>query len=180
MTRIVSISTTINDIPHLATTLWFSGCKLKCDGCHNTSLEYSRDGLSLNEVESILTKLRKMTDWLVYLGGNPLDSINDVLNISGIAKKMGFTQFLYSGYTFNEFNKMFDQNIHAKLLDKLDYIKTGRFDVNYSKKNCINDGVEYFFETLNQEVYKKNDMNWEKYYNFDFNKNIVNGNLNLI
>jgi len=181
-TNIVDITTTINDIPHLATTLWFSGCNLDCAGCHNSRLEFFEKGLSLKVVTKILKERRKMTDWLVYLGGNPLDSIDVLLEVSTIAEDLGFNQFLYSGYTFDEFKNMFNSEIHSQLLMNFDYIKTGRFDARFSKRNCKEDGVEFFFETLNQEVYKKEEkkQEWKKYYNFDFSVNRICGNLNLI
>jgi len=179
-TNIISISTTFNDIPHLATTLWFSGCNLKCKGCQNTILENRQDGLNLNELVKVLEKRVKMTDWLVYLGGNPLDSIESLLKVSTLAKDLGFKQFLYSGYTYYEFENMFNNNIHNMLINNFNYIKTGRYDINYSKQNCSIEGEEYFFETLNQEVYKSNNYSWEKFYNFDFDNNLVYGNLSLI
>lgn len=175
MTRVVDITTTFNDVPHLATTLWYSGCNLKCNGCQNTILDKPKEGFELKKIEKELKKRRKITDWIVHLGGNPLDSIDDLIAISTIAKELGFKQFLYSGYTYQEFQEMFDNNIHSKILENIDYIKTGRFDIKYSKVNCFDTGTEYFFETLNQEVYISQKFCWEKFYCFDFNNNHVSG-----
>lgn len=177
---IVNITTTFNDVPHLATTLWFAGCKLDCQGCHNSILESFQKGMDINTIEKELIERRGMTEWLVYLGGNPLDSIESLLLVSSIAKRLDYKQFLYSGYTFDEFQNMFDLNIHTKLIDNFDYIKTGRYDHSLSKSNCSDVGTEYFFETLNQEVYKKEEHKWEMFYNFNFNENRIFGNLNLI
>lgn len=174
-TSVVDITTTFNDIPHLATTLWYSGCNLKCDGCQNTILEQKKEGLSISHITKELTKRKKVTDWVVHLGGNPLDSIEDLIKISNIAKELGFKQFLYSGYTYSEFLNMFDSNTHSVLLNNINYVKTGRFDVNYNKKNCFDTGTEYFFETLNQEVYESKNQAWEKFYSFDFNNKSIHG-----
>lgn len=174
-TVVVDITTTFNDIPHLSTTIWYSGCNLKCNGCQNTILEEKKDGLTVSHITKELIKRKKVTDWLVHLGGNPLDSIQDLMKISTTAKEIGFKQFLYSGYTYFEFLNMFDSNTHSVLLNNINYIKTGRFDMNYSKKNCFDVGTEYFFETLNQEVYESKNQAWEKFYSFDFNNKNIYG-----
>lgn len=176
-THIVDMTTTFNDIPHIATTLWYSGCNVKCDGCQNTVLEHFKYGMSLEELEVKLKERRKMSDWIVHLGGNPLDSIDDVIAVSEIAKELGFQQFLYSGYDYSEFEKMFNSDIHRTLLRNIQYIKTGKYDSQYSKNNCQIEGVNYFFESYNQEVYKSKDVTWERYYGFDFNSKSIYGNL---
>jgi organic radical activating enzyme len=178
-TNIVEINTTFNDIPHLSTTLWYSGCKLNCVGCHNTILENFKYDTNIKDIEKELIRRRKMTEWVVHLGGNPLDSINVVKEVSLIAQNLGFKQFLYSGYTFAEFQTMFDEKTHEFLLNTIDYIKTGRYDITYSK-NCSEDGLKYFFETLNQEVYHSNKYNWERYYSFNLNENKIHGEFSLI
>jgi len=178
-TNIVEINTTFNDIPHLSTTLWYSGCKLYCNGCHNTTLEHFKYETTMDYIESELKRRRKMTEWVVHLGGNPLDSIDVLKEVAILSNKLGFKQFLYSGYTFAEFQNMFDVNTHQLLLNNIDYIKTGRYDTSCSK-NCSVDGIQYFFETLNQEVYRSNKYNWEKYYSFNLNENRIYGEFNLI
>lgn len=176
-THVIDITTTFNDIPHLAVSLWYSGCNIKCNGCHNTALEDFRYGLDLNEIEVTLKERRKLTEWVVHIGGNPLDSIADVIVVSELAKQMGFQQFLYSGYEYNEFQKMFPQYIHRILLKNIRYIKTGKYNKELSKKNCKIEGTNYFFESLNQEVYRSCDYHWEKQYGFDWNKKTIYGHL---
>lgn len=172
-TNIIEINITFNDIPQLATTLWYAGCNLTCEGCHNNNLKDFKKGYTLNQLYSYLKKRKNITDWLVHLGGNPLDSIDTVLNVSEMAKELGYKQFLYSGYTYTEFKNMFDCNTHQLLLNNIDYIKTGRYDIRYDR-NCSVVGKEYFFATLNQEVYHSNKYSWEKYYYFD---GTIHGNL---
>jgi len=176
-THIVDITTTFNDVPHIAVTLWYSGCHVKCSGCHNTNLEHFQYGWDLNKIEKKLKERRKIADWVVHLGGNPLDSIADVIVVSELASQMGFQQFLYSGYEYSEFQKMFPQYIHNILLRNIQYIKTGKYNETLSKKNCQIDGANYFFESYNQEVYKSCEYKWEKQYSFDFDNKLICGNL---
>lgn len=177
-TRVQTITTQLNDIPHIATTLWYSGCKLNCKGCHNTPLENFQSGLDLDYVKSELKQRRKLTDWLVYLGGNPLDSIESVIAISTYARELNFKQFLYSGYEFTEFQQMFDEKIHNVLLQNFDYLKTGKFDLRFHK-DCATYGKDYFFQTLNQEVYQSQVESWEKFYAFDIRNQQIIGNFIL-
>jgi organic radical activating enzyme len=174
--HVVKIDTSFNNIPKLATTLWYSGCNLNCCGCHNTILKDFKDGFNLTEVKQKLIERRQMTDWLLYLGGNPLDNIDSVIEISTYAKELRFNQFMYSGYSFNEFMSMFDYDTHNLLLNNFDYIKTGKFEQDYSKNSCSDIGKEYFFSTLNQEVYHSNKTSWEKFYSYDFMSNTILGN----
>jgi hypothetical protein len=53
-TNIRTITTQLNDIPHISTTVWYSGCNLSCGGCHNTSLEHFNDGLSMEQLKDEL------------------------------------------------------------------------------------------------------------------------------
>ena len=174
--HIVKIDTSFNNIPKLATTLWYSGCALECDGCHNTILKDFKNGYDITAVKQKLIERREMTDWLLYLGGNPLDSIESVIEISTFAKELGFNQFMYSGYSFEEFISMFDYNTHNILLNNFEYIKTGKFEQNFFKSKCSDVGKDYFFSTLNQEVYHSNKTLWEKFYSFDFMSNTICGN----
>lgn len=178
-TNIKKITTEITDINHIATTIWFSGCKIMCNGCQNEELEFFENGYSIAELEKELKERRKFTEWLVYLGGNPLDSIDVVLEVSRIAKELNFKQFLYSGYSFEEFQGLFDTKTHKILLDRFKYIKTGKFDLNYHK-NCGSYGQDYFFSTLNQEIYESQEESWRKFYSFNLTENEIIGNLSLI
>jgi len=178
-TYIVNITTTFNDIPHIATTLWYSGCKLRCDGCQNSELKDFQTGLTIDAVRAQLIERRKLTDWLVFLGGNPMDSIESVKMVSSIAVELGFQTFLYTGYDYDTFQKMFDSETHALLLKNFNYIKTGGYNRELSK-SCAETAQDFFFETINQEVYKSENSHWDKFYSFDFEKHKIVGNFYLI
>lgn len=179
-TGIAHITTQLNDIPAISTTLWYSGCKLSCSGCQNTSLEGFKDGMKLESVKQTLSDRRDLTDWLVFLGGNPLDSIQSLLEVSNYGKKLGYKQFLYTGYDFITFSRMFDEYTHAELLNNFDYIKCGEYDLDYSKENCGEIGKQYFFETINQKVYKKTEGKWQPFYYFSPTNNQIFGAMEAI
>ena len=171
---VVALSTSFSDIPAISTTLWFSGCNLQCHGCHNTTLKEFADGMSMHQIKHELSRRKKLTNWLVYLGGNPLDRIDVVMYISQFAHTIGYKQFLYTGYTFQQYSNMFDSSTHKTILNYFDFIKTGGYNHSLSK-SCRDDARDYFFATLNQEVYKSNKKFWEKIYGYDFSLNKIIG-----
>lgn len=164
---VVAISTSFSDIPTISTTLWFSGCKLQCGGCHNSTLKDFQSGFSITHIKSELIKRKKLTEWLVYLGGNPLDSMDSFLEIAQYAYGIGYKQFLYTGYTYDQYNNLFDINIHKTILNTFKFIKTGGYNSCLSKI-CRDEARDYFFATLNQEVYKSEGSFWQKIYGYDF------------
>lgn len=171
---VVALSTSFSDIPAISTTLWFSGCSLQCGGCHNSTLKDFNEGISIKQIKSDLLKRRKLTKWLVYLGGNPLDRIDIVMDIAHYAHSIGYKQFLYTGYSFEQYNNMFDSSIHKTILNYFDFIKTGGYNCSLSK-SCRDEARDYFFATLNQEVYKSNKTIWERIYGYDFLHNKIIG-----
>lgn len=169
-TGVFTITTELNDINHLATTLWFSGCKIRCGGCQNKELLEFSDGLSFETIEKELRERRKLTDWLVYLGGNPIDSIDSLIKISTLAKELGYKQFLYTGYEIEQIKEIVGEKTLKQLASLIDYMKVGKYDTNYSReKECGEIGRQYFFETVNQSVYKSDSQQggWEPFYTFN-------------
>jgi len=165
-TPIAKVTTEFSDLNRMATTLWFSGCKLNCEGCQNIGLKKfnKNGGMNLNKIKDILIERRKLTDWLVFSGGNPIDSVEWVLIISKLAKKLNYKQFLFSGYTHQEIENLLTDEQNLELVENIDYIKAGGYDATKSKAkyNCS----DYFFETLNQYVVKSDRKNiqWDMVY----------------
>ncbi len=155
-TPISRITTELSDLNVITTTLWYSGCKLYCTGCHNIHLkQFKEDGMRMFELKEKLRERRKMTEWLVHSGGNPIDSVDALLEIATFAKELGFKQFLFCGYSQHELNYVITPEQNDKLIDVIDYIKVGAYDET-KKKSCYDNCSQYFFETLNQCVVKSN------------------------
>lgn len=155
-TPIARITTELSDLNVITTTMWYSGCKLYCAGCQNTHLkEFRNDGILLKEVKEKLKERRKLTEWLVHSGGNPIDSIEWLLTIAEYAKELNFKQFLFCGYSQQELNYVITPDQNAKMIDLIDYVKVGAYDET-KRKSCYENCSQYFFETLNQCVIKSN------------------------
>ena len=159
---IINITTQFSDIPKISTNLWYSGCRLKCKGCHNSKLEKFQNGLKLNNVISILEQTHDKTDWIVFIGGNPIDNIKSTLKLSKYCKtNLKKNTFLFSGYNLKEIEKLLKPKELQELYSNFDYIKCGRFNKNkLSSELCPG----YHFASTNQIVYKIVDNNPIAYY----------------
>jgi len=94
------------------------GCGLKCPGCSYRSLErFGYHDLSLSEFETILEANSGLATAVVFMGG---DWCQDFVPMLQRARIRGFKTCLYSGLTDLD---MIDQ----RLLERLDFVKTGRW-----------------------------------------------------
>ena len=166
ITNIQRITTEISDINNLSTNLWYSGCRLFCNGCQNSQLKDFCAGMDIEEVRAQLKERRHFTDWLVHTGGNPIDSADLLLEIADYAKSLGYKQFLFCGYTEEEMVRLIGEERNKRLIRLIDYVKVGAYEENKDKDkfNCH----EYHFATLNQMVIKSDTVNgrWESYYKY--------------
>ena len=77
-TNIIKVNIEVGDVPsfldgsNMSTNVWFSGCDIGCEGCHNSELKISRQKLELQTVKQMLKERREMTNWAVFMGGEPL------------------------------------------------------------------------------------------------------------
>jgi len=162
MTNIVKISIEVNDIPHflstttLSTTVWFTGCKLACKNCQNTSIIDEHIGLNIDNIKQKIKERRILTSWVNFLGGEPFfndNSIKVLKELLQYSKSIGYKTFIYSGYEYCEIiqklKDLFNEKEIDDFLNNVDYIKTGRYDLFSDKKEF---DKSYFLETVNQKI----------------------------
>jgi organic radical activating enzyme len=131
-----------------AITIWFAGCSMKCDECHNIKLQNSSNGTDMevqDAIDTILDASRatKLKD-LVLLGGEPLEQdLEDLSLMCDILKVFGMQIHLYTGRDFNE--------IPHEILKSCVWVKSGRYDKNLH--------VDGFPSSSNQHVYCKIEKN---------------------
>jgi organic radical activating enzyme len=176
-TNIVDISTEVNDIPdfisdsRLSTTVWFSGCSLNCEGCHNTSIKAVREGYTLQYIKQELKDRRVLTDWVVFMGGEPLNTVVSTRLLGELVKyakkELGYKVFLYTGFDIDQikFRIGLDSAYYTHdLLEYVDYIKSGVYDMNFDKKKYDD---SYYLATVNQYIYQGDKKVY--YYDTDVN-----------
>ena len=137
-------------------TLWISGCKHKCEGCHNSWLQDYTKGKPICEAMDDLRDAlsHSYIRGLTLSGGDPLyqtDESLDELNILIDDIKKEFPDkdiWIFSGFTLEE---LINENNQHKLniLNKCDYFVDGKFKIE------LKDVRIPFRGSSNQNVWKK-------------------------
>ena len=121
-----------SDGPGIRVSIYFSGCRVHCPGCHNEvswdfnyGKKFTED--TLNELVANLNQ-----DYYAgtsILGGEPLDPKNrkDVFHvIEELYERTGKSIWLWTSYTFEEILK--NDIIPIETLKKIDVIVDGKFE----------------------------------------------------
>ena len=113
MTKIAGIiHNSVVDGPGLRTTIFFSGCRRKCPGCHNPeaqSFDYGRE-ISEADAGKLIEEVINSGDAGITLsGGHPLEPENYKMAEAIIdqAKAKNLNIWLYTGYIFEQIPLMY-------------------------------------------------------------------------
>ena len=137
---------TVNSVDGPAISLWVYGCPHHCQGCHNPELWDFKPDNFLYEVKNTIDEevfwtkhlkpLLEDTDIkknLAILGGEPLAPSNRlfVSNIILYVHKFFPDRkiLLWSGYSLEEIEKMFNEQYEIDFLSYVTYLITDRFDI---------------------------------------------------
>lgn len=89
------------DGPGFRTSIYFAGCRHKCEGCHNPdSWDFNAgEPMTLDQIRKVIEE----EDFDVTLsGGDPLYHPDWVKAISKITHDLNHTVWIYTGYTWEE------------------------------------------------------------------------------
>lgn len=128
-------------------TVWFSGCSVKCDGCHNTLLWDKSNG---NEYEPstiafTISSIKKQLDLdtVVFLGGEPLEQDYDsLIELMEKIRKDNMKIWLYTSHEI--------EDISDNIKKYVDTIKCGKYNIDLH--------VDGFPSSSNQRLFKKNEQ----------------------
>lgn len=142
----------IADADGVACTIFFSGCKHYCSGCHSKDTWDFNYGIPVSEelIKNINEEIdkRPFLSALVLSGGDPMYSAKDILKILPKIHVPNNTIWCYSGFLLEEIQA--DDQM-KKLLDKCNVLIDGKFEID---KRIINAG---FFGSSNQRIWRKNN-----------------------
>lgn len=138
-------------------TLWVSGCTHQCKGCHNCFSWGFNIGKVFTETDrdGLINLLRKdYIKGLTLSGGDPLDSYNDVLELTKFVKNILPQKdiWLYTGYTKDEIIT----SEKKEILDYIDYLVDG----TYTEEK--RDVSLKFRGSSNQIIWEKQNNKWIK------------------
>lgn len=118
----------------LRVSIWFAGCEFHCEGCHNSELWDSDNGVpfDIGTVSSLLDMLNdKYCAGLSILGGEPLTEYNRkalysyLPEIHDFLHKRGKDIWLWTGYTVDEIKQ--DKILSDFIKQYVDVLITGRY-----------------------------------------------------
>ena len=126
-------------------TIWFSGCKHDCKGCHNAWLQDYKQGKEFGQkaIEEVYEKVsHKYMDGITLSGGDPLYQTEESLKyLCEFVKefKENFPDknvWLYTGFKLEDiFNGTDELSVgRQNVLEHVDYVVDGKFEID--KKNC--------------------------------------------
>ena len=123
----------VNSFGKVGMVLWFQGCSIRCNGCHNPQLIPMHGG-SEYTTEQIVDMVAENVDWLrdgyvVFLGGEPTDQLSALLDINGSLKSIGLKTVLYTGRTEEELYQL-----GVEVAD-FDIVKVGGYDETQINEN---------------------------------------------
>ena len=150
--------TSITDGPGVRVSLYVSGCRNHCKGCHNPEswdFQFGKD--FTEESESLILKLldRYYIAGLSIVGGEPMEPENQKCLVSLVEKvKLAFPDkniWCYTGYDLKDLlpgGRKYTKGITERLLACLDVLVAGRFELD---KRDISDANRWRGST-NQRV----------------------------
>ncbi|MEZ4776107.1 MAG: 4Fe-4S single cluster domain-containing protein [Bacteroidia bacterium] len=124
--------------------IWVQGCSIHCKGCWNKNM-WSFKPQNLVSVTELINKIKQESDLIegiTLLGGEPLDQLEEVLQLLVECGKMNLSTMLFTGY---EINEIYDKGF-SSILDSCDILITGRY---VESKRTLN---HQWIGSTNQEI----------------------------
>ena len=133
---IAKINTSFIDVPDkIASAIYFSGCSIRCPGCHNKELWERKSG-TLTDINEVLQNIEKnkLADSVVFLGGEPTDQVDFLI---ALCQKINKYKALYTGREF--------ENLPPSLIKELDMIVCGPYIKDLPSKGFLASSNQRFF-----------------------------------
>ena len=115
----------------LRTVIWIAGCDRKCPGCFSQYTHDFQAGMEFDDAAKAEFVKDLSEDWcagITWLGGEPLHPVNfpEVLTLAKEIRERypDKTQWVYTGYTYNE---IINNTIMSEILNYIDVLCDGPF-----------------------------------------------------
>ena len=123
------IQESIVDGPGLRFVVFAQGCPHGCPGCHNPATHDFQGGTDCS-LEKILAAIDQnpLLDGVTFSGGEPMSQPEAFYNLAEAIKERGLNLIIYTGYTYEELQKLGESRPAVrKLLELTDLLIDGRF-----------------------------------------------------
>lgn len=121
----------IVDGPGFRMTFFVQGCPHHCKGCHNPGT-HAFDGGRVEPVRPLVEKIferaqKHEIDGITLSGGEPFEQVDACVRLANAAHTSGLSVWCYTGYLYEE---LLDKDNCIFLLDQLDVLIDGRFEID--------------------------------------------------
>lgn len=108
-------------------SIWVQGCSLHCKGCANSAMWDKKGGTvyKVEELIDLITSYKDKIEGITFLGGEPLEQIEAVTEISKAVQKIGLSVLVFTGYKYSELS---DRNDFKELTKYIDILIDGRYE----------------------------------------------------
>lgn len=126
------VKNTIVDGVGFRTSLYLSGCDLRCEGCHNKELWDINSGYAM-KIDEVLEKIMGSFTNITFIGGEPMMQAEPLAVLAEKIKTNTCKDiWIYSGHTYEEILK---NKKYFKLLKFCDVLVDGRYDEKFFQNN---------------------------------------------
>lgn len=129
--------------------IWVQGCSIRCKGCANSHM-WNFDGGTSYKVDDFIEIIKRYKDkieGITFLGGEPLEQIKAVTEISKAAQELGLSVILFTGYEFKDLENNKDFQELVKYVDILIDGKYEQDKTDYSRAWVGSSNQNYYFLT---------------------------------
>jgi len=137
--------------------IWVQGCSIHCKGCANSHM-WNFDGGRSYEINDFINIIKSYSDkieGITWLGGEPLDQINAVTQISKVVRNFGLSVILFTGY---EYENLKDKPEFQELKKYIDILIDGEYKEtkqDFSRAWVGSSNQNYYFLS---DRYNKSDI----------------------
>ena len=158
------VNDSITDGPGIRFTIFVQGCPRSCPGCHNPQTQCLEGG-TIVTTEQLLEKIKSnpLLDGVTLSGGEPMIWAEQLVDLAKEIKKLNLSLFCYTGYLFEELEKVKGAKELLKYIDVLvdgPFVKEKR-DYRLKFKGSTNQRIIDVPNTLKQnKIVLVEDEKW--------------------
>lgn len=141
----------ITDVEGVGTrfAIWVQGCSIRCKGCANSHM-WDKEGGTLYNTDDLINLIKSYKDrveGVTFLGGEPLEQILAVTEISKAVQSFGLSVIVFTGYEYKDLEHNLD---FQELIKYVDILIDGRYEqdkTDYSRAWVGSSNQNYYFLT---------------------------------
>ena len=107
--------------------IWVQGCSIRCVGCANLHMWDFDGGTSykIDDFIEIIKRYKDKIEGITWLGGEPLEQIDAVTEISKAVQELGLFVIVFTGYEYKNIENNTD---FQELIKYVDILIDGKYE----------------------------------------------------